>query len=58
MFTLAYVLMSVAAVAPGEPSAAEKAPEVVSLADSLKPLKARFNEAKGKLRLIAVLSPT
>jgi hypothetical protein len=32
--------------------------EVVSLADSLQPLKEHFNSNRGKLRFLALVSPT
>ena len=32
--------------------------EMVSLADTLAPLRVRFNSDKDKLRLVALLSPT
>ncbi len=35
-----------------------KARELISLADSLAPLRDRFNAEQGKPRLVALLSPT
>ncbi len=32
--------------------------QVVSLADSLQPLREHFNSNRGKLRFVALLSPT
>ncbi len=40
------------------PSERISPPELISLADSLEPLRARFNDAKDKVRFVALLSPT
>lgn len=36
----------------------DRSVQVISIADSIKPLKKRFNEHKGKPRFVAILSPT
>ena len=54
------LVLSSSFAAPGLAASADdiQAPALISLAESLEPLRDGFNRAADKLRVIAILSPT